>query len=157
MKTWSSSLFRRACVQTCSRHGPDCSICPLLQVWTTRSFNLIAKHYPTGVNTGGLSLILYMITKNIRYLLWNPGAWRSFLNAQLTFLAPSIRLTDHLCESCGLMDIKPHFVQSPLPVISKWTAIDLLWRHSYISRLLTIPQTRVSGSCCLPLGALQSM
>ena len=43
-----------------------------------------------------------IIAKNIRYLLWNRSAWRSFHNIYQAFLAPCIRCTVHLCESCRL-------------------------------------------------------
>ena len=52
---------------------------------------------------------LYIIAKTLRYLRSHRGAWRSFHNTDQTFLVPCIRCTDHLCDSCGLIGVNPHF------------------------------------------------
>ena len=54
------------------------------------------------------------ITKHIRYLLWDR------VTEVQTLLAPCIRCTDHLCDSCLLTDF------------------DLFWHHWYMSWSLTI-------------------
>ena len=75
--------------------------------------------------------IYIIISKNIRYLLWNRGAWRSLNNTHLTFLDPCIRCTNNLCDSCDITDVNPHFIPSLLRKIQN---VDLLWRHRYRSR-----------------------
>ena len=73
--------------------------------------------------------LIYMInTKYIRYLLWNQGVWRLLKNTYTIFLTPCIRCTNHLCDSCSLIDVKPHLIPSLLPMIQN---VDLLWRHRY--------------------------
>ena len=52
--------------------------------------------------------IYIIITKNIRYLLWNRGLWRSLNNTYPIFLTPCIRCTNHLCDFCDLTDVNPH-------------------------------------------------
>ena len=54
------------------------------------------------------NIIYIIITKNIRYLLWNQGLWRSLNNTYPTFLTLCIRCTNHLCDSCDLTDVNPH-------------------------------------------------
>ena len=78
-----------------------------------------------------LLVIYIIITKNIRYLLWNGGCWRSLINTYPIFLTPFIRCTNHLCDSCDLTDVNPHFIPSLLRKIQN---VDLLWRHRYKSR-----------------------
>ena len=75
--------------------------------------------------------IYIIITKNIRYLLWNQGVWRLLKNTYTIFLTPCIRCTNHLCDPCGLIDVNPHFIPSLLPMIQN---VDLLWRHRYNGR-----------------------
>ena len=75
--------------------------------------------------------IYIMITKNIRYLLWSQGLWRSLNNAYPIFLTPCIRCTKHLCDSRDLTDVNPHFIPSLLRMNQN---VDLLWRHRYKSR-----------------------
>ena len=72
--------------------------------------------------------IYIIITKNICYLLWNKGLWRSSNNTYPIFLTPCIRCTNHLCDSCDLTDVNPHFIPSLLRMIQN---VDLLWRHRY--------------------------
>ena len=64
-----------------------------------------------------------IITKNIRYRLWNQGFWHPLNNTYLIFLTPCIQCTDHLCDSCGLIDVNPHFIPSVLPNDSKFWPI----------------------------------
>ena len=75
--------------------------------------------------------IYIMITKNIRYLLWNRGFWCSLNNTYPLFPTLCIRCTNHLCDSCDLTDVNPHFIPSLLRMIKN---VDLLWRHRYKSR-----------------------
>ena len=75
--------------------------------------------------------IYIIISENIRYLLWNRGRWRSLNNTYPIFLTPYIRCTNHLCDSCDLTDVNPHFIPSLLRMIQN---VDLLWRHRYKSR-----------------------
>ena len=75
--------------------------------------------------------IYIIITTNIRYLLWNGRFWRSLNNTYPIFLTPCIRCTNHLCDSCDLTDVNPHFIPSRLRMIQN---VDLLWRHRYKSR-----------------------
>ena len=82
-----------------------------------------------------LQPIYIIITKNIRYLLWNRGLWRSLKNTYLIFLTPCIRRTNHLCDPCDLTDVNPHFIPSLLWMIQN---VDLLWRHRYKSRLFSL-------------------
>ena len=81
------------------------------------------------VSTRGIASII--ITKNIRYLLWNGGFWRSLNNTYPIFLTPCIGCTNHLCDSCDLTDVNPHFIPSLPRMIQN---IDLLWRHRYKSQ-----------------------
>ena len=53
--------------------------------------------------------IYIIITKNIRYLLWNRGAWRFFHDRYLTIEVQGIRCTNHLHDSCPFTDVNPHF------------------------------------------------
>ena len=77
-------------------------------------------------------LIIYIIiTKNIRYLLWNQGLWHALNNTYPIFLTPCIRCTNHLCDSCDLTDVNRHFIPSLLRMVQN---VDLLWRHRYKSR-----------------------
>ena len=71
-----------------------------------------------------------MIAKNIRFLLWNQGFWRSLSNTYTIFLTPCIRCTNHVCDSFGLIDVNPHFIPSLLLMIQN---VDLLWHHRYKS------------------------
>ena len=75
--------------------------------------------------------IYIIISQNIRYLLWNRGFCRSLNNTYPIFLTPCIRCTNHLCDSCDLTDVNPHFIPSLLRKIQN---VDLLWRHRYSSR-----------------------
>ena len=74
------------------------------------------------------SLSPIIITKNIRYLLWNQGLWRSLNNTYPIFLTPCIRCTNHLCDSCDLIDVNRHFIPSLLRMVQN---VDLSWRHRY--------------------------
>ena len=73
-------------------------------------------------------VIYIIITKNIRYLLWNRGFWRSLNNTYQIFLTPCIRCTNRLCDSWGLIDVNPHFIPSLLPKIQNGR--QQLWRHN---------------------------
>ena len=53
--------------------------------------------------------IYIMISKNIRNLLWNRGAWRFFHDTYLTIEVQRIRCTNHLHDSCPFTDVNPHF------------------------------------------------
>ena len=75
--------------------------------------------------------IYIIITKNIRYFLWNRRFWRSLNNTYPIFLTPCIRCTNHLCDSFDLTDVNPPFSLSRLQMIQN---VDLLWRHRYKSR-----------------------
>ena len=75
-------------------------------------------------------IVSYYNCENIRYLLWNRDFFCSLKNTHTIFLTPCIRCTNHLCDSCGLTDVNPHFVPSMLPMIQN---VDLLWRHRYKS------------------------
>ena len=54
-------------------------------------------------------MIYIIITKNIRYLLWNRGVWRFFHDTYLTIEVQGIRCTNHLHYSCPLTGVNPHF------------------------------------------------
>ena len=56
-----------------------------------------------------ISFIYIIISKNIRYLLWNRGAWRFFHDTYLTIEVQGIRCTNHLHDSCPFTDVTPHF------------------------------------------------
>ena len=75
-----------------------------------------------------LTVIYIIISKNICYLLWNRGFCRSLNNTYPIFLTPCFRCTNHLCDSCDLTDVNPHFIPSLLRKIQN---VDLLWRHRY--------------------------
>ena len=64
------------------------------------------NHHVTVMSHGPYLVIM---AKNNCYLHWNQGAWWSFHNNNQLFLAPCIWCTDHLCDSCGLPDVNPHF------------------------------------------------
>ena len=53
--------------------------------------------------------IYIIISKNIRYLLWNRGAWRFFHDTYLTIEDQGIRCTDHLHDSCPFTDVNQHY------------------------------------------------
>ena len=88
-----------------------------ISIWRFRNIHLI--------------IMYIIITKNIRYLLWNRGSWCSLNNTYTIFLTLCIRCTNHLCDSCDLTDVNPHFIPSLLRMIQN---ADLLWRHRYKSR-----------------------
>ena len=52
---------------------------------------------------------LLVIAKNIRYLLWNRGAWRFFHDTYLTIEVQGIWCTHHLHDSCPLTDVNQYF------------------------------------------------
>ena len=54
-------------------------------------------------------IIYIIISKNIRYLLWNRGARCFFHDTYLTIEVQGIRCTNHLHDSCPLADVNPHF------------------------------------------------
>ena len=53
--------------------------------------------------------IYIIISKNIRYLLWNRGARRFVYDTYLAIEVQGIRCTNHLHDSCPLTDVNPHF------------------------------------------------
>ena len=65
------------------------------------------------------TIITIIIVKNIRDLLWNRHVWCSLNTIYEAFLAPCIRCTDHLYDTCALRDINQHFIPSLPPMISK--------------------------------------
>ena len=71
--------------------------------------------------------IYIIINKNIRYLLWNRGAWRFFHDTYLTIEVRGIRCTHHLHDSCPLTDVNPHFTapgyQYYLNINSCWSIV----------------------------------
>ena len=108
--------------------------------------------------------IYIIITKNIRYLLWNGGFWRSLNNTYPIFLTPCIRCTNHLCDSCDLTDVNPYFIPSLLQWFKILTYCDVidtradhqrLWRHNdrlfprgcYGRFLSTVMLRTVNTSC----------
>ena len=95
-------------------------------------FTEVTQFTNTWINS--LLPIYIIITKNICYLLWNWGFWCSLNNTYPIFLT-CIRCTNHLCDSCDLTDVHPHFISSLLRMIQN---VDLLWRHRYKSRPLAI-------------------
>ena len=85
-------------------------------------------------------VIYIIISKNIRYLLWNQGFWRSLNNTYPIFLTPCIRCTNHLCDSCDLTDRKSTFypvtysewfkMLTYYDVIDTWAGRQQLWRQN---------------------------
>ena len=73
-----------------------------------------------------------MITKNSRYLLWKRGFWCSLNNPYPIFLTLCIRRNNHLGDSCDLTEVSSHFIPSMIQ------NVDLLWRHLYKSRDVTM-------------------
>ena len=53
--------------------------------------------------------IYIIISKNIRYLLRNRGAWCFFHDTYLTIEVQGIRCTNHLRDYCPFIDVNPHF------------------------------------------------
>ena len=94
------------------------------------------------------SIIYLIITKTIRYLLWNRRFWCALNNAYPIFLTPCIPWTNHLCDSCDLTDVNPHFIPSRLRMIKN---VDLLWHHRYRSQLSAIvtSQWPIRHACLL--------
>ena len=72
------------------------------------------------------SRIYIIITKNIHYLLWNRGLWRSLNNTYPIFLTLCIRCTNHLGDSYDLIDVNPHFILSLLRMIQMLTHCDVI-------------------------------
>ena len=106
-----------------------------LKNWPPRFFKyhtsiLLCVFVPTTLTdkTYGICII---ITKNVRYLLWNRGFWCSLNNTYPIFLTLCIRCISHLCDSCDLTDVIPHVIPS-LPRMSQ--NVDPLWCHRYKSR-----------------------
>ena len=85
-----------------------------------------------------LPVIYIIISRNIRYLLWNRGAWRFYHDTYLTIEVQGIRCTYHLHDSCPLTDVNPHFTAPGCDSISKLTADGLLWRHRHMGQPLAI-------------------
>ena len=55
------------------------------------------------------SYIYIIISKNIRYLLWNRGTRCFFHDTYLIIEVQGIRCTNHLHDSWPLTDVNPHF------------------------------------------------
>ena len=76
-------------------------------------------------------IIYIIITKNIRYLLWNRGAWHFFHDTYLTIEVQGIRCTNQLHDSCPFTGVNPHFtapecwyhfkINSWWPIVTSWT------------------------------------
>ena len=77
--------------------------------WATHEFGLIHSTDLSSWFEFWFAIIYIIITKNIRYLLWNRGAWRFFNDTYLTIEVQGIRCTNHLHDSCPLTDVNPHF------------------------------------------------
>ena len=70
----------------------------------------LVSHTTDAFRTKSCIIIIYIIiSKNIRYLLWNRGARRLFHDTYLTIEVQGIRCTNHLHDSCPLTDVNPHF------------------------------------------------
>ena len=83
--------------------------------------------------------IYIIISKNIRYLLWNRAGRRFFHDTYLTIEVQGIRCTNHLHDSCPLTDVNPHFTAPGCRYyFSKLTADGLLWRHRHMGQPLAI-------------------
>ena len=103
---------------------------------------IIYIHWQTHCNIHhtNTSWSLLWLWKNIHYLLWNRGAWCSLNITYQTFLAPCIRCTNHVCDSCALIDINQHFYSVTAPddfkmltycdVMDTWVSRWKLWRHN---------------------------
>ena len=65
------------------------------------------------------------------FLLRKRGFWCSLNNTYPIFMTLCIRCTNHLCDSCDLTDVNPHFIPSLLRMIKN---VDLLLRHRCRSR-----------------------
>ena len=87
-------------------------VCNYLSIPKLQRFNIKSTAYCN-------CPIYIIITKNIRYLLWNQGLWRSLNNTYPIFLTPCIRCTNHLCDSCDLTDVNRHFYPVTAPNGSK--------------------------------------
>ena len=81
------------------------------------------------------NMIYIIISKNIRYLLWNRGARRFFHGTYLTIEVQGIRCTNHLHDSCPLTDVNPHLTA---PGCRYYLKIGLLWRHWHMGQPLAI-------------------
>ena len=106
-------------------------------------YHLLAKPGTRQPHLHDLTHIYIIITKNIRYLLWNQGLWCSLNNTYPIFLTPCIRCTNHLCDSCDLTDVNWHLSRHLSRHCSEWfkmlTYSDVinaragcqqLWRHN---------------------------
>ena len=113
------------------------AVVPLLTHWSYCSLALshrLIKFYSELYEK--ICLIIYIIiTKNIRFLLWNRGGWRFFHDTYLTIEVQGIRCTNHLHDSCPLTDVNPHFTA---PGCRYYFKIGLLWRHRHMGLSLTI-------------------
>ena len=85
--------------------------------------------------------IYIIITKNIRYLLWNRGFWCSLNNIYPIFLTLCIWCTNYLCGSCDLTEVNPHFIPSLLQMIEN---VDLLWRQELAASHCDVTMTHCS-------------
>ena len=111
---------------------------PSLSQWEASLQCSVVSHWPSPLSQWSLLSIIQIyiiISKNIRYLLWNRGARRFFHDTYLTSEVQGIRCTKHLHDSCPLTDVNPHFTAN---IISKLTADGLLWRHRHMGQPLAI-------------------
>ena len=110
-----------------------------LVIWLQWSLNKMFKR--PQVEEG--YAIYIIISKNIRYLLWNRGVWRFFHDTYHTIEVQGIRCTHHLNHFCLLTDVNPHFtspgcryyfkINSWWPIVTSSThgpAARLKWRHN---------------------------
>ena len=85
----------------------------MIVVWNylpTESVIILAIRFAVFINCIPTEITIYIIiSKNIRYLLWNRGARRFFHDTYLTIEVQGIRCTNHLHDSCPLTDVNPHF------------------------------------------------
>ena len=91
--------------------------------------------------------IYIIITKNIRYLLWNRGLWRSLDNTYPIFLNPCIRYTNHLCDSCDLTDVNSHSDPVTAPNDSKCWPIVTSSKQEAVASNCDVTMTDCSNVC----------
>ena len=82
----------------------NCEVVQSIPVWTD-----IENPYRLSRASYIYIYIYIIISKNIRYLLWNRGARRFVHDTYLTIEVHGIRCTNHLHDSCPLTDVNPHF------------------------------------------------
>ena len=121
-------------------HSAGGLISPLFSPAFGHTFDHLQLNRATLIFKMQKDLIYIIISKNnIRYLLWNRGAWCFFHDTYLTIEVQGIRCTNHLHDSCPFTDVNPHFTAPGCRYyfkINSWYGLS--WRHRHMGQPLAI-------------------